>query len=526
MSTRNSAPLDAREPNPPDESGPAARAATSSNDSSGAASGPRSLPQSGDVIAGKYQLEKTLGRGAMGLVMVATHITLCERVALKFLLLDTSPELAADLHARFLREARVSAKLRNEHVVRVTDVAVLDSGIPFMAMELLEGHDLGHVIQQHRGGLPIDVAVEYVVQVCEGLAEAHAMGVVHRDLKPTNLFLTKRADGTPLVKILDFGISKWSHSSSDSTAKTQALTEAGVVLGTPKYMSPEQLLAAADVDARGDVWAIGAILFELLTGQAPFQGNFSAVVAQIMSAPIPKVRAKRPEVPEALEAAIARAMQRDIDRRTPSVADLAADILNAVVPKSAATMRSEFIRAALEKRSPRLDASSSGEHGAVMVSSGSFKRRELALDLESTMQSSDTARMRAQRKGRLVGLALAAGVGLVSTGFFVLAHSSKSSVPAASAAQEASPAPRAPAAVAPPPVAAPLASAVAPAPIVASAAPVEAAKPPAPTPHPTRGGGRVVRDAKPRATAEAPTKATPTEPTAAPRAPNLYEDRQ
>jgi len=191
----------------------------------------------GSVVNGKYRIDSILGRGAMGIVAECQHIELCERVALKFLL-TTRNVTHDDLGVRFLREAQVSAKLRNEHIARVVDVGVWLESVPFMVMEYLDGHDLRAMIRRH-GRLPPAVAIDFAIQICEGVAEAHAHGIVHRDLKPSNVFVTSRADGSDLVKILDFGISKWSLPDSDLGEGT----ETGIILGSPKYMSPEQIFA-------------------------------------------------------------------------------------------------------------------------------------------------------------------------------------------------------------------------------------------------------------------------------------------
>src|SRR3984957_4604774 len=218
----------------------------------------------GSVVDGKYKVERVLGRGAMGVVIQATHVHLGEKVALKFLRYRAKAG-TEDFQTRFKREARVSAKLKNEHITRVIDVGVWKERVPYMVMDYLDGGDLRELIKG-QGPLPIGTAIDYTVQVCVGIAEAHANGIVHRDLKPSNLFLTKRADGSDLVKILDFGISKWR---AGATAIPE-MPQTGLVLGSPKYMAPEQLFGSADVDARADVWSIAAILYEMLTGRPPY----------------------------------------------------------------------------------------------------------------------------------------------------------------------------------------------------------------------------------------------------------------
>lgn len=275
----------------------------------------------GDILAGKYRVDRVLGAGGMGVVVAATHLALDERVALKFLL----PEIARNQEAvaRFLREARAAAKIRSEHVARVTDVGTLENGAPYLVMEYLDGQDLSSRLQ--RGGpLPLADAVDGVLQACEALAEAHAIGIVHRDLKPANLFLVHRADGTPCVKVIDFGISK---AASTGDGGDQALTRTTGLMGSPLYMSPEQLQSARDVDVRADVWALGVILFELVAGTQPFVAEtMPQLVLQIMTAPPRRLQDLRGDVPSGLAAAIEQALQKDRDARLPDVAALAVAI--------------------------------------------------------------------------------------------------------------------------------------------------------------------------------------------------------
>ncbi|HEX4352856.1 MAG TPA: serine/threonine-protein kinase, partial [Polyangiales bacterium] len=222
----------------------------------------------GDVIAGKYVVERVIGEGGMGVVLAARHLELDQRVAIKFLL----PEIAETGMAaeRFRREARAAARIRGQHVCRVLDVGTLETGIPFMVMEYLEGRDLASELED-RGRMPVEEAVGYVLQACEALAEAHANGVIHRDLKPANLFLEACADGSRRLKVLDFGVSK---SLIEGTAGRQAaLTKTSSLVGSPLYMSPEQLDSARDVDARTDIWALGVVLYELIAGHTPFNGD-------------------------------------------------------------------------------------------------------------------------------------------------------------------------------------------------------------------------------------------------------------
>ncbi len=273
----------------------------------------------GSVIAGKYRVERVIGRGGMGVVLEASHLQLEQPVAIKFLLAEASEVEGAG--ARFLREARAAARIKSEHVARVLDVDTTAEGVPFLVMELLVGTDL-HRHVRGRGALPIAEAIDYVLQACEALAEAHALGIVHRDLKPGNLFLTRRLDGTPLVKLLDFGIAKapdtqgWSES---------GLTAARGTLGSPLYMSPEQLRDSSTVDLRTDIWALGVILFELMTGHHPFEaGSQAALGAQIAAGAPSSLRRYFDDVPSGLDLVIARCLEKDAAARYGGVGALAA----------------------------------------------------------------------------------------------------------------------------------------------------------------------------------------------------------
>jgi serine/threonine-protein kinase len=286
----------------------------------------------GEVLLGKYVVEKVLGMGGMGVVVAAHHLQLDERVALKFLL----PDAAANpqVVARFLREARAAAKIKSEHVTRVFDVGTMENGSPFLVMEYLDGQDLAALIASSGPCAP-DVAVDYVLQACEAIAEAHAAGVVHRDLKPHNLFLSRRADGSPCVKVLDFGISK------ATASPAAAMTSTAAMMGSPLYMSPEQMVSARDVDPRSDIWALGIILYELLAGKTPFDAEtMPQLVLQVTQHPPRMLRVDRPDAPPGLEAAINRCLEKSPAARYQNVADLAADLAIFVPPER----RSSVIR--------------------------------------------------------------------------------------------------------------------------------------------------------------------------------------
>ncbi len=320
--------------------------------------------KTGTVIDGKYRVDKILGRGAMGIVAEATHLELREKVALKFLYAkDHATE--EDFRTRFRREAKVSAKLRNEHITRVIDVGVWRDIFPFMVMDLLEGSDLRQVIRQ-QGKLPIPIALDYIVQICEGVAEAHAHGIVHRDLKPSNLFVTKRADGTDLVKVLDFGISKW----TAQEGELDELTQTGVVLGSPKYMSPEQLFGSAGVDARADVWSIGAIFYEMLAGKPPYNlPTLTRICAELSSdRPPPTLHSANADVPDELEAVVMRCFLRAPEDRVQDVAELAGSVLEAVGAPFAGQVRAK-IQSILDPKAAR-DALAASSGGMPIISGG------------------------------------------------------------------------------------------------------------------------------------------------------------
>lgn len=268
----------------------------------------------GDVLDGKFRVERVLGEGGMGVVAAATHLKLGQTVALKFML-PIAMKYPENL-SRFEREARAAVRLKSDHVARVSDVGHLENGAPYIVMEYLDGEDLDAIIE--RGRLPIETAVDYVLQACEAVAEAHALGIVHRDLKLKNLFLTRRLSGKPLIKVLDFGISK---SSGDADLSLTSTTQ---VLGSPNYMSPEQLRSARDVDHRTDIWALGVILHELLTAQVPFLADSVTQLTVMVLEDSPRsVTDLRPEVPSALAQAIAKCLEKKPENRFQSVHELA-----------------------------------------------------------------------------------------------------------------------------------------------------------------------------------------------------------
>ncbi|HVU03466.1 MAG TPA: protein kinase [Polyangiaceae bacterium] len=270
-----------------------------------------------DTIAGKYLVGRTLGEGGMGVVVEARHLELDQMVAIKFL----RPEIAKEGSSaeRFRREARAAVKIRSEHVCRVMDVGTLESGVPYLVMEHLEGNDLSDEAER-RGRLPVEEAVDYVLQACEALAEAHASGIVHRDLKPGNLFLASRPDGSRGIKVLDFGVSKSILESGDQLR----LTKTASLVGSPLYMSPEQLDAAKDVDPRADIWALGTILFELVAGRTPFYAEtIPQLVNAVMNGTPPTFAELGVSVPPAFETATKRALEKAREARYGTISDFA-----------------------------------------------------------------------------------------------------------------------------------------------------------------------------------------------------------
>jgi len=276
------------------------------------------IPQ-GTILAGKYRVDKVLGAGGMGMVVANTHLQLGQRVALKFML----PEALGNAEAsgRFLREGRAAARFKSEHVARVLDVGTLDTGAPYLVMEFLEGTDLAAVLHS-RGALPLEEAAEHILHTCDALAEAHAAGVVHRDIKPGNLFIARSPDGSPLVKVLDFGISK---ASTLGDSNPLALTRTSSMLGTPLYMSPEQMQSAGDVDARSDVWSLGVVIYEMLGGRLPFEAEtLSALMAKVLVESPTPLRELCVGLPDTVDALVAWCVEKDLARRCPNVAEIAA----------------------------------------------------------------------------------------------------------------------------------------------------------------------------------------------------------
>ncbi len=270
----------------------------------------------GETLAGKYCVTRVIAEGGMGIVVAARHLKLDQEVALKFMLPDLmrSPEAAG----RFLREARAAVRLQSEHVARIIDIAELETGLPYIVMELLDGSDLAAVIYAS-APLSVDDAVDYVLQACEAIAEAHALGIVHRDLKPENLFVSRRRDGTAWIKVLDFGISKVIPGLEARQDGARVTTRES--MGSPTYMSPEQMRCTRDVDGRADIWSLGIILYELLTGRQPFTGrSIAEICIKVTQDPLPPMG--RANLPEGLAEVVEKCLAKEADDRYATVAEL------------------------------------------------------------------------------------------------------------------------------------------------------------------------------------------------------------
>ena len=282
--------------------------------------------QPGEEIGGKYRVGRVLGAGAMGVVVRAWHIELEQEVALKFL----HPELAmkVDGAERFRREARAAVRIRSDHVARVLDVGTLEgSHIPFIVMEYLQGRDLARELAA-RGSLPVDEVARHVIEACDAIGEAHTRGIVHRDLKPANLFLAERSGGVQMIKVLDFGISK----TLGSGPKGLSITEPATLMGSPGYMSPEQLESSRNVDARTDIWSLGVILQEMVTGCLPFDGDsVPQLIRAVISGNRPRLTEYGPALAQ-LEPVVARCLQQDRALRFQTIAELKEALLPLASP--------------------------------------------------------------------------------------------------------------------------------------------------------------------------------------------------
>jgi len=309
---------------------------------------PPEIVRQGDLVDEKYLVEGLIGEGGMAIVVAARHMQLDRRVALK--ILKPAAVASSEVVVRFLREARSAARLSTEHVARVLDVGTLASGLPYLVMEYLRGADLGMVVRQ-RGSVPPGESVDLLLQACEAIAEAHAYGIVHRDLKPDNLFLTRRADGTPIVKVLDFGVAK--ARTSDGGAPQPGVTQPSVTFGSPAYMSPEQVRSARDVDVRTDIWSLGVILYELVSGRQPFAAETSAeTCAMVLRDKVMPIADRVPGLPPGFAALVHRCLEKDPDKRFQNIAEFA----EAAAPFGgpASSMYARRVRVVLDASTPTM----------------------------------------------------------------------------------------------------------------------------------------------------------------------------
>ncbi len=357
----------------------------------------------GETLAGKYCVTRVIAEGGMGIVVAARHLKLDQEVALKFMLPDLmrSPEAAG----RFLREARAAVRLQSEHVARIIDIAELENGLPYIVMELLDGSDLAAVIYAS-APLSVDDAVDYVLQACEAIAEAHTLGIVHRDLKPENLFVSRRRDGTAWIKVLDFGISKVIPGLEARQDGARVTTRES--MGSPTYMSPEQMRCTRDVDGRADIWSLGIILYELLTGRQPFTGrSIAEVCIKVTQEPLPPMG--RANLPDGLAAVLEKCLAKEVDDRYATVAELVRALAPFAPPRAQGSI-AEVLRATQQR--PSNEATQQLPEEAT----------ETALPTVVRSRERTTLHGRAFRRRAIVGVAgvaaviAAAGIGLLTRG--------------------------------------------------------------------------------------------------------------
>src|SRR5688572_19420064 len=372
----------------------------------------------GEVVASKYEILGLIGSGGMGYVVAALHIELGEMVALKFL----RPEALAqeELVERFAREARAAVRIKSEYVARVMDVGTLPDGVPFIVMEHLEGKDLADVLAEQTR-LPIRTAVEYMMQACEALARAHANGIVHRDIKPEHLFLTRHAQGVDIIKVLDFGISKLALTSPASKGSRQ-FVRTMLPMGSPTYMSPEQIRTAGEVDARSDIWSLGCVLFELIAGTTAFDApTLMQLSAAILEKDPTPLRQLQPECPPELEAVVAKCLEKDVSTRFQNIAELAV-ALYPFAPRRAriSAERCSYLLRDAGLPSVEIEIGSvappsiHNERRATTVTSGISRVNTSTSAAVAPISSIPVDALRRPKRGLFVGLGLVAVIGAVA----------------------------------------------------------------------------------------------------------------
>ncbi len=316
-------------------------------------------PTAGTVLLGKYRVDSLIGAGGMGYVLKAHHMELDLPVAIKCLL----PELLdrEDQVQRFLREARACSKLRGAHIARVMDVGRLPDSAPIIVMEYLEGADLSAIVKTH-GAQDVDMAADLMLQACEGLAEAHGAGIIHRDVKSSNFFIIQESNQPPLLKVLDFGIATAPTGKSDLTGEQ-------TVMGTPDYMAPEQMRSTKDVDQRSDIWSLGVVLYELLEGVRPFRADSYASLCFAVGVDQPP--AMRQPVPEALQQIVLRCLAKSLDQRYQSVAELAWELIpfasDPALARGSAERCSRYLSAGVPISSPGSNSGAVEARGSMAV---------------------------------------------------------------------------------------------------------------------------------------------------------------
>ncbi len=477
---------------------------------------PRSMPYPpGTVLAGKYRVEKLLGVGGMGWVVEATHVHLEQRVALKFMHADNMRQ-NPDSVARFLREARAAARIQSEHIARVFDVGTLDDGAPYLVMEYLEGQDIEAMLRQ-RKTLPVEQVVDYAMQACEALAEAHAKGIVHRDLKPANLFLARQTDGSVRVKLLDFGISKLAPTPG---GKDAGMTSTQALMGSPLYMSPEQLRSSKNVDRRTDLWAMGIILYEMLGGESPFVAQtLPEVCSRIMAEP----PAPLPMGNKGIGAVVMRCLEKDPQNRYSDAGALAM----ALAPFGAPEMRAMADKIARVVRSsgaslPGIKVDGSGPLPQMSASAASGIAQTSASF--GTVRSSG-ASGRSSRIALVAGAAAAALVALAIGAYTARRHAEAPPIVATPPTTTVAPAAPPPASATTPSLPAPsVAASVSAAPTDAPAA-SSAVAAPTPPPSPGRPPPRTKPSATAATTPTAPAPPAPPATTAKPASTNGFGGR-